>query len=188
MTTGIATDRLDRIAHVSTCPTVFADGQPMRWTELSIFFDPNHRRPFVAQVVGRSIEHGEVDRVRQRRAKTIDQAADLFDASDPGEACRKQAQDWEDASGLIGKTGEPPRIQFDGKRGLLGALTWLYPGVHASKFADTFADDFGVPARTVRHALMSERNAVGLPSWCLAFLGAMQHFDRESFHEMRRPS
>lgn len=188
MTDQIQTDGLDRIAYASS-----RDDQAIatRWTELAMFYDPSHRRPFVAQVVGRSIEPGEVDRVRQRRAKTIDQAADLFDASDLGEACRKEAQEWEENLSDVVEVNAAHApfghaIRFDGKGGLAGALSWLYPTAEAAKVADLFAGDFGVPGRTVRYALAQERNKVELPSWCLAFIGALQHFDVEAFHAMRR--
>lgn len=200
MTDKIATAGLDRIAFVSTRGRIdtFDRAEPTRWTELSMFYDPSHRRPFVAQVVGRSMEPGEVDRVRQRRAKTIDQAADLFDASDPGEACRKQAQEWEEGFEdvvAVNASAAPfgHAVRFDGKGGLAGALLFLYPsttpeGATQGAVAEAFANDFGVPSRTVRYALAQERNKVELPSWCLAFIGALQHFDVEAFHAMRRTS
>lgn len=121
--------------------------------------------------------------------------------ADCGKGSREQA--------FAGDEGRrPPVMQFTGKGGLLGALRWLYflddqegatlkrdgarlffaksdgatAPISESALADQFAEDFGVPSRTVRHALAQQREGKDLPSWCKAFLGALMWFDREAFH------
>ena len=161
----------------------------IRWTELGIYYRPGERRPFVAQSIGRSKVLGETDFVRQRVGKSIDEVSRLFDNSRLADDVAAQAQAWLDRHPEAVGT-PPPRIQFNGAGGLRGALLWLYPTSSKDSsdnvLAKQFQNDWGVPVRTVTHALAQERDGEGLPSWCKAFMGALQHFDRDAFHAARR--
>jgi hypothetical protein len=182
---SIDVSRLECIAHASS----WSRDNQIRWTELAIYYRPGERRPFVAQSIGRTKVRGEVDFTRQRVGKSIEEACRLFDNSRLHDEIVEQAQAWLDKHPETSGR-EPPCIQFDGAGGVRGALLWLYPAaavdvpdIHLAKL---FEADWGVPARTVTHALAQQRAGLRLPSWCLAFIGALQHFDRDAFHAMRR--
>lgn len=183
--TLVDVSNLERIAEASSWG---ADNR-IRWTELAIFHRPRERRPFLAQSIGRTKVRGEVDFIRQRVAKSIEEACRLFDNSRLYDRIVEEAQAWLDKHPEAGGR-EPPVIQFDGAGGLRHALLWLYPAssvetsdIHLAKL---FEADWGVPARTVTHTLQQQREGREMPSWCKAFLGALQHFDRDAFHAMRR--
>lgn len=170
----------------------------IRWTELSLFYlTPEQRgrhpsRAFVAQSIGHTKVRGEKMFIRQRRAKTIEEALRLFDNSRLHDTIVEHAQAWLDSHPEAETKVKPPKVQFDGAGGLRGALLWLYPGDTTRESPDVqlgklFQRDWGVPVRTVTHALKQESDKEGLPSWCKAFLGALQHFDRKAFHASRRP-
>jgi hypothetical protein len=189
----IDTSGMQRIAHASS-----DDGQAIRWTELSLFYSPAGIRPshpgrkFLAESVGASRFPGEREFKRQRVGKSIEEACRVFDNSRLHDQIIEQAQAWEDAHPQAERR-KAPTIQFNGAGGLRGALLWLYPqqSPEASdiKLAQLLETDWGVPARTVTHTLRTERLTGGeVPTWCKAFLGALQHFDRDAFHGMRRPS
>lgn len=205
--THIETDGLERIAWASSesenRPTFGVAGR--RWTELGLYFRPGERYPFLAEVVGRSTVAGEQDMRRQRQGKSIAAACMLFDhASRLTDQVVEQVQAWLEMRGArtdaaAGVTGRPaPVIRWNGAGGLRGALEWLYgdqgDGAELTEggLSMLFEKDWGVPARTVRHTLQNEKAGAsqpdgGRPSWCNAFLGALQHFDREAFLATRRP-
>lgn len=196
----IDTSNLQRIAFATS-----AGSGASRWTDLALFYRPGERRPFVAESWGRTREVNEREFHRQRVAKTIDEALNHFDNSRLSDDMRTQAQAWEDscpfdpaalngapAAAGAGRGRGPAAIRFDGAGGLLGALRWLYRidgAITDSALSTLIETDWGVPARTVRHALAGERVADSeLPSWCKAFVGALQHFDRDAFLATRRPA
>lgn len=182
----IDTSGLERIAFVSSNES----DERLRWTELAVYLRPGERRPFLAESIGKSVVPNEQEFRRQRVGKTPAEAMVLFDNSRIADAVMQQVEDWEDRQSPA-VSMPAPVIQWDGQGGLIGALRWLYGPVQAevvtdNNLVDQFAGDFGVPSRTVRHSLKQQKDGKELPSWCLAFLGALQHFDREAFHATRR--
>lgn len=181
----IRTADLERIAFVSS----HGPDNLIRWTELGLYHRPRERRPFVAESIGRTKVRGEVEFRRQRVGKSIEEVCRVFDNSRLHDQIIEQAQAWLDTQPTLAAT-EPPSIQFDGAGGLRGALLWLYPAATVDTsdlhLAKLFEKDWGVPERTIRHTLAQQRDKKELPSWCLAFIGALQHFDRAAFHAMRR--
>ncbi len=175
-------------------PVAFATSRrgedQQRWTELRLFYRTGERRPWLAESIGRTEVDGEVDRPRQRVEKTLEAAANAFDRSSIAEEVIAEAQAWLDAQGTCAEDDPAPALRstaFDGAGGLLGALRWLYGDdkTDAGLSLD-FERDWGVPARTVRHSIKQQADGSDLPSWCNAWLGALQHFDREAFHAQRR--
>lgn len=186
MPDGIDTSKLERIAFATSRNE--EDRMQARWTELAVYHRPGERRPFVAESIGRTKVKGEVDFNRQRVGKTVEEVCRLFDNSRLHDEIVEQVQKWADANNLVDR--EPPSVQFTGDGGLRGALLWLYPAASKdaseNELAKRFQYDFGVPMRTVSHALAQEREGQGLPSWCKAFIAALQHFDRDNFYKCRR--
>lgn len=186
----IKTKDLDRIAFAtSKPPSAPVAALQQRWTELAVYYRPGERRPFVAETLGETLVSGEQTFRRQRVGKTWDEVARLFDNSRLTDEVTKQVQAWLDAHPAVETPA--PRIQFDGNGGLIGGLRWLYEPVRAevvsdNNLVDQFAEDWGVPSRTVRHQLKQEKDGAGLTPWVKAFIGALMHFDREAFHAARR--
>lgn len=177
--------KLEQIAEASS----FGVDNQIRWTQLGLYYRPGNRRPFVAESLGKTKVRGETEFRRQRAGKSIEEVCRLFDNSRLHDEIVEQAQAWVAAHPEI-TAKEAPSIQFDGAGGVRGALLWLYPAasqetsdIHLAKL---FEADWGVPARTVTHTLQQEREGKDPPSWCKAFLGLLQHFDRDAFHAMRR--
>lgn len=193
----IETDGLERIAFATSRTD---PAEQVRWTELSLFYRPEGIRPthpgrkFMSQSVGKTCVPGEQEFVRQRVVKSIEQALRLFDNSRLHDQIVEQADAWRDrnpqAEDQPSRSRRQPEIQFDGAGGLRGALLWLYPAAERDSsdvhLAKLFQFDWGVPVRTVTHALAQEKGGDGLPSWCKAFIGSLMHFDRDAFHAMRR--
>lgn len=162
-----------------------------QWTELGVFFIPSaDGRVFLARAEGCSRVEGQTTRRRAVYVGTLDRALEFFDDSELADAVRLQARDWLDRNlkrveEAVGRCRGAP-IGFLGAGGLLGALRWLYRDEEASwnenVLSGALAQDFGVPARTVRDALQKEREGNELPSWCRAFLASLMHFDRAAFH------
>jgi hypothetical protein len=161
------------------------------WTELAVFFRPSaDGRLFVARSEGCSRVEGQTTRRRAVYVGTLDRALEFFDDSELADAVRLQARDWLDrnlkrvATAVSRCRGAP--IGFLGQGGLIGALRWLYRDDEGSwnenVLAIALAQDFGVPARTVRESLKNEREGKELPSWCRAFIASLMHFDRAAFH------
>lgn len=191
----IDTSKLECIAFATSQPAgeaLFPAPGGTRWTELSIAFRPGERRPFVAESFGKSTVPGEREFHRQRAGRSIEEVSRLFDNSRLADAIAEQVDEWSRLNPDKVQQGQPaPRIAWDGKDGLRGALLWLYADtinaeLTTNGLAKLFEFDWGVPGRTVTHALNQERDGEGLPSWCKAFLGALQHFDREAFLAARR--
>lgn len=179
---------VSRMTVIATATSAAPDA--VRWTELGLYHRPGHRRPFVAESLGKTTYANEREFRRQRAGKTIEDACGLFDGSRLSDEIVDKAQRWLDEHPEA--EGRPaPRVQFDGSGGLRGALLWLYPDAPAdasdNHLAKLFGYDFGVPVRTTNHTLANEASGVELPSWCKAFVGALQHFDRDAFHASRRP-
>lgn len=187
MSDGISTKGLPLIAFATSFDLI---DNNQRWTELSLFHRPGERRPFLADSRGCSKVEGEREYKRQRVAKSIEEACRLFDNSRLHDEIITKAQAWADAQPAA-PGRQAPAIQFDGAGGLRGALLWLYPDASVdeadSALGKRFLHDFGVPVRTVTHALKQQSDGQGLPSWCLAFIGGLQHFDRDAFYANRRP-
>jgi hypothetical protein len=191
MATNYDTSRMERIAFASS----HGPDNQLRWTELALYYAPEGIRPshpgrkFVSESIGATKVRGEVEFRRQRAGKSIEEVSRVFDNSRLHDEIVEQAQAWLDKHPEIAGR-EPPEIQFDGAGGLRGALLWLYPAATRETsdlhLAKLFEKDWGVPERTVRHTLKQETDKQALPSWCLAFLGALQHFDRDAFHACRR--
>lgn len=190
----ISAEGLERIAFATSYSNTGAV-ETLRWTELAIYFRPDERRPFFATAIGKTKMPGEKEFYRQRHGKTIEDVCAIFDNSRLADQIIEQAQAWTDRQERALKAAQPltvvqPAIRFDGAGGLRGALLWLYPAAPGdssdSALASGFAQDFGVPDRTVRHALKQERDGADLTPWVKAFIGALMHFDRDAFHAMRR--
>jgi hypothetical protein len=190
--TYIDTGRLERIAWATSNQAPGTDEAPLRWTELGLYYRHGERRPFLAESIGASAVEGEAQFRRQRVGKSIDEVSRLFDNSRLADEIALQVDAWAMANPSRAVPMAAPVIAWNGEGGLRGALDWLYPltvGGHVpteAGLAIMFEADWGVPTRTVRHTLKQERDGVELPSWCKAFLGALQHFDREAFHATRR--
>lgn len=94
---AIDTTGMDRVAHIST-----ARPQARRWTELAIYFDvARQRRPFIAEVAGRTTVPGEIDRRRRRLFATASQAIRFLDSSDThGDELARQVKAWSDTTSL----------------------------------------------------------------------------------------
>jgi hypothetical protein len=176
------------------------------WTELEILYLPSaDGRCYFAEARGCTRREGQTTRRRAVYVGTIGRALDFYDNGDLKDGLTIAAKDWLDrnagrAEADIRKLREaeagdqPPAVSgaapagFLGQGGLKGALRWLYEDqrervvdVRDSNLVDAFAEDFGVPARTVRHSLKQERDGGDLPSWCKAFIASLMHFDREAF-------
>lgn len=188
----------EEIAFVSTQRR----GQP-RWTELAIVYAPQaDGRCFWSQISGLSTMQGEATRQRAVYVGTIERALELFDQdSDATQALRVQALDWQDRNPERAKTdvltlraveGIAPNgplataNQPDGYQGstLLQAVHWLYGSAQAG-MAQRLADDFGVPRRTVAHALDQEQSGQALTGWTKAFISSLRFFNRAAFHMSR---
>lgn len=75
-----------------------AEGRP-RWTEIAVWFltDPQMwRRPWLAEVIGRSSVPGERDKRQVLSAGSLERAIKLFDDSDLARFVVIQAQQWRD--------------------------------------------------------------------------------------------
>jgi hypothetical protein len=189
--TATRTAGMERIAFASS----HGPQNMIRWTELALYHAPNGvvpahpGRKFFATAIGKTKVRGEQEFYRERRGRSIEEVSRLFDNSRLHDEIVSQAQAWIDAHPEFLKL-EPPTIQFNGAGGLRGALLWLYPAATSEasdrRLAVLFEADWGVPVRTVTHTLSQEEDGLALPSWCKAFLGALQHFDRDAFHAMRR--
>jgi hypothetical protein len=182
--TYIDVGQLERIAWVSSN----RGDAPLRWTELGLYYRHGERRPFVAESIGASAVEGEEQFRRQRVGKSIEEVSRLFDNSRLADEIALQVDAWTMANPSRAVPTAAPVIAWDGKGGLRGAIGWLYDNVGATDAAMAlwFEKDWGVPERSVRHTLKQERDGQDLPPWCKAFLGALQHFDREAFHATRR--
>ena len=172
-------------------------GKP-RWTELSIHYKPHPSGVrFHAEVTGRSTMRGEHTKRRAVYVGSLARALQHFDQdSDATNALRIQALDWEDRNreriaGDVEALRELERGQVPGgfvdvtERGykgstLLQAVSWLYGDAQAGK-AQRLAEDFGVPRRTVSHALDQEAAGHGLTGWAKAFVSALAFFDRAAW-------
>ncbi len=80
--------------------------------------------------------------------------------------------------------GEPISMRIVGYPGpdvLAAALRWLYPDPTAGALARLMEEDFGMPARTVRHALSIEAGTTEGNSapWVQMFITTLRCFDRE---------
>lgn len=175
------------------------EGAP-RWSELEVWFLPDvSGRCFVAESRGCSSIPGEVTKRQRIYVGTLDRALRMFDESDAGENVRLMAEDWlERNPGRVAEAlkalrrfrGAPGGAQgYDGAGGLSGALAWLYqpPGVELTegRLSEAVAQDFGVPSRTVRHALGMERDGKPLTGWAGAFVRALRWFDRDAFRKSK---
>lgn len=186
----VDTTRAERIAFASTSrPT--AD----RWTELAVYYLPDPcGRAFLAEIVGKSSRAGEATRRRAVYVGTLDRALGFFDDGDLADAVRLEANDWADRNSFrvqndIEQLRADEKAQRAGRRAdsigttattLTGALDWLY-GASATGKPAKVQEDFGVPRRTVAHALDQEGQGQAMSGWAKAFVAALRFFDREAF-------
>lgn len=169
-----------------------------QWTELAIFYLPGaDGRCFVARTEGLSRVEGQTTRRRAIYVGSMDRALGFFDAGDLANSVYIQAGDWLERNGhsigndiAAAQAAERGRkVHAGAPRGytgstLLGAVAWLYGDAQAGKAA-RLAEDFGVPRRTVAHALDQEQGGSDLTGWSRAFVSALMHFDRDAFHAMK---
>jgi hypothetical protein len=166
-------------------------GKP-RWTELTIAYAPAaDQRCFIAEVAGHSTMQGETTKRRSVRVSSVERALELFDQdSDATQNVRVEALDWWDRNGERVKADVLRLRQIErgefGYQGttLLQAIAWLYGDAQAGK-AQRLADDFGVPRRTVAHALDQEQSGQPLTGWQKAFISSLRYFDRDAFQKDR---
>jgi hypothetical protein len=169
-------------------------GPPQRWTELAIFYLPDASgRCFIAQVDGVSEFRGEGRRRKRAYVGTVAAAMQLFDEdSDATATVWTMAKDWLDRNPERAKQDvlrlrqlerQPlGGLSFTGQGGLAGALRWLYPDLETeSQQSNALERDFGIPARTVRHAL----RAGELTGWAKGFVSSLLFFDRDRFQAAR---
>ena len=171
-----------------------------RWTELAVYSLPDASgRAFLSEITGRSSLPGEATRRKRVYVGTIERALEFFDDdSDLAESVRISARDWHDrnadrvkADVLAQREAErasrearkPPAAGYQGTT-LLQLVSWLYGDAQAGKAA-RLAEDFGVPRRTVAHALDQEQAGEGLTGWAKAFVSAMRWFDRDGWQAAR---
>lgn len=170
------------------------DDRQTNWTELGVYYVPNaDGRCFLAQAIGRTTIRGQTQRKREVYVGSLQRALDSFDASELADSIQLQAEDWlernpgrveADVKQLREVERRPAAapIGFTGEGGMIGALQWLYGADLSPGALSAHLDrDFGVPGRTVRHALKQEADGVALTGWAKAFVSALLFFDRGQF-------
>lgn len=169
-----------------------AGGKP-NWTELAVYYDHGHPRPWIADIRGMTTVPGQHNRSRRKRCADVGVVFEYFDPGSLADKCKEGVTSWlsKNARRLMAREtvgdltadnvakGVWPVDAFDGQ-GLEAALAWLYPCANKTVQAERFAKDFGVPTRTLAHTRATEKDGLSLPSWCVAFLAALRGFDRRS--------
>lgn len=167
--------------------------QQTHWTELAVRYLPNaDGRAFFAEVLGQTAVAGQTQRRRAIYVGSIARALEFFDQGDLFDSVQIQVADWADRNaGRLErdlkqlreverrKHGAP--IGFTGEGGLAGALRWLYGDISEGGASMRLELDFGVPNRTVRHALRQQAEGKPLTGWAKGFLSALLFFDRAQF-------
>lgn len=159
--------------------TTFEEGKT-HWSELAVYFlteERWRRRPFLAELVGKTLMHGERDRVQRISAGSFARAVKLFHDSTAARAVIAEAQQWLAEQGRDPETGFPksfglPKTDAD-------ALAFLYGDVDPKTWPRLIEQDFGIGESTTRMAL-SKGHAVKLP-----LLSILRWFDREAFQRDR---
>lgn len=170
-----------------------ADDRQTNWTELAIYYLPHpDGRMFLGEVVGKTTVRGQTQRRIAVYVGSIARATDLFDEGNLRDLMEIQIADWVERNpgrieGDLKDIRERERrlagapVGFTGEGGLMGALQWLYGDFTAGRLSEDLDRDFGVPSRTVRHALDMEKRGQPLTGWAKGFVSALLFFDRGQF-------
>lgn len=183
--------REDLASHVKLAEVTSEDNGKRAWTVLGLWWRSDEQRPFVAVVEGRV--HGESEMLNRFRATahgTLLAALESFDQSQLRDELVAKiptdvAEHYPEADVIRQREAAKRRAErsYKGDDTLKGALNWLYgPGFTNNALGAMVEEDFGVKARTVRHALDNETTPGG---WAAAFVRVLRHFDRQAWDRQR---
>lgn len=198
--------QMEEIARVSG----WAEGKRV-WTELAVYYRSGFIRQFVAVVEGKTTgEQGFVPKFKATASGTLDRALAWFEDSALTQKLYEMIPEgieaqWPTANQVsaaidagrdfiadrkpkLVADAPLPRVRVVGYPGaakLVDALAWLYPEIAApSKLVER---DFGMPSRTVRHAMSIEagETAGNQGAWVQLFIASLRYFDRELWQACR---
>jgi len=187
----IPTCKADMASHVKLAEVSSEEHGKRAWTVLGLWWRADEQRPFVAVVEGRVA--GDTDMLNRFRATahgTLLAALESFDHSVLRDELVAKiptdvAEHYPEADVIRQRAAAKRRAErsYKGDETLKSALNWLYGGGFTNNALGAMVEeDFGVKARTVRHALDTDATPGG---WAAAFVRALRHFDRQAWDRQR---
>lgn len=180
------------IASVSSRPDDPAAWDDTRaYTQLSVWWEEDEARPFIAVVeglLGPAAAPHMVERFKAVTKGTLDAALNWFEPSNLRDELAEAIPDYAeerfpDAMTIRAARAAEGRF-YSGEPDMRSVALWLYdeePDAQPTALARQIERDFGVPFRTAFNSLTGGN----LSGWAAAFIRAMRFFDRKAFHRAR---